>query len=178
MLVKSTKLSDFKIKKLVWHFSIDIDATRTGLIVGVNRNTVNRFYHMFRELIYRDQMREFNQVVKGTTECDEAYFGGKRRRGKRRRRTDKRPVFGIYERNGRVYTEMVLNCKKKVLQGIILGRISVKTTVVTDYWRGYSGLVDVGYDRHIRLNHRQGEWSDGKGHNINGIENFWSFCKR
>lgn len=181
MIIKSAKLSDFKIKKLVWYFCIDIDATKTSLIVGINRNTVNRYFILFRSLIYDHQQQEFNRVIKGIAECDEAYFGGKRRRGvpgKRGRGTDKRPVFGIYERGTRVYTELIPNCKKKILQPIIRGRISPEATVVTDYWRGYSGLVDVGYDRHIRLNHQQGEWSDGQGHHINGIENFWSFCKR
>jgi transposase len=181
MLIKSAKLSDFKIKKIVWYFCIDIDATKVSLIANLNRNTINRYFNLFRTLIYNQQQREFNKAVRGVVECDESYFGGKRRRGfpgKRGRGTDKRPVFGIYEREGRVYTEIVPNCKKKVLQAIIRGKIDLNTTVVTDYWRGYSGLVDVGYDRHIRLNHSQGEWSDGKGHHINGIENFWSFCKR
>lgn len=181
MLVKSSKLSDFKVKKLIWYFCVDIDASKTSLIVGLNRNTVNRFYLLFRWLIYQEQMRQFYQMVKGIAECDESYFGGKRRRGvpgKRGRGTDKRPVFGIYERGERVYTEIVPNCKKKVLQPVILGRVDPSAIVVTDYWRGYSGLVDIGYDRHVRLNHKQGEWSDGKGNHINGIENFWSFCKR
>lgn len=181
MLVKSAKISDFKIKKLVWYFCIDIDASRTSLIVRLNRNTVNRYFNLFRSLIYTHQLKEFNSVIKGVAECDESYFGGKRRKGvpgKRGRGTDKQPVFGIYERNGRVYTEIIPNCKKKVLQDVIRGKISQDATVVTDYWKGYLGLVDVGYNKHVRLNHKQGEWSDDKGHHINGIENFWSFCKR
>jgi len=28
------------------------------------------------------------------------------------------------------------------------------------------------------MNHQKGEFSDGKGNHINGIENFWSFAKR
>ena len=64
---------------------------------------------------------------------DEAYFGGKRKRGvpgKRGRGTDKTPVFGIYERDGRVYTEIVPNCEKKTLQAIIRGKVSTKTIVL------------------------------------------------
>jgi transposase len=181
MLVKSAKISDYKIKKVVWCFCIDIDATKSSLIVNLNRNTINRYFNLFRTLIYTHQSNEFNSIVTGTAECDESYFGGKRRRGvpgKRGRGTHKQPVFGIYERNGKVYTEIVPNCKKKVLQQIIRGKISPDATIVTDYWKGYSGLVDVGYDKHIRLNHSQGEWSDGRGNHINGIENFWSYTKR
>jgi len=54
-----------------------------------------------------------------------------------------------YERDNKVYTEIVPNCKKKILQKIILGKIDKNSTVVTDFWKGYSSLVDVGYGKHI-----------------------------
>jgi len=81
MLVKSSKLSDFVIKKIIWCFCIDIDATRTSLIVRVNRNTVNRFFKLFRTVIWYHQLKEFKRVIQGEAEMDEAYFGSKRRRG-------------------------------------------------------------------------------------------------
>lgn len=179
MIVKSSKLSDFRIKKIIRCFCIDIEADKTCLIVKINRNTINRFYHIFRQVIWLKQQEEFNRI-KGEAECDEAYFGGKRLRGvpgKRGRGTHKQPVFGIYERNGRVYTEIVPNCRKKTLQAIIRGKIATETIVHTDKWRGYDGLVDVGYDKHKRINHSKA-FSYGNGTHINGIENFWSFTKR
>jgi len=42
--------------------------------------------------------------------------------------------------------------------------------------RGYDGLVDVRFDKHLRTNHRQALTQDGV--HINGIEFFWSFTKR
>ena len=48
MLVKSAKLSNYKIKKIIKCFIIDIDTTKTSLIVNVNRNTVNRYFNLFR----------------------------------------------------------------------------------------------------------------------------------
>lgn len=179
MIVKSSKLSDFKIKKLVWCFCVDVEANKVSLIVKLNRNTVNRFYHLFRTLIYYHQLEEFSRIITGEAECDEAYFGGKRLRGvpgKRGRGTHKQPVFGIFERQGRVYTEIVPNCRKKTLQAIIRGRIDTEAVVHTDKWRGYDGLVDVGYDKHKRINHSKA-FSYGNGTHINGIENFWSFTK-
>jgi len=114
---------------------------------------------------------------------DESYFGAKRVRGrhgelKRGRGTSKRSVFGIYERKGRVYTEIIPDCKKKTLQAIILGKISLESIIHTDSWRGYSGLVDVGYDKHFRVNHVKNEFSNKRGIHVNGIESFWSFTKR
>ena len=86
-------------------------------------------------------------------------------------------MFGIFERDGRVYTEIVPDCKKQTLQAVILGKVSLESVIYSDSWRGYSGLVDVGYSKHLRVNHGQNEFADGTRH-INGIESFWSFTKR
>jgi len=181
MLIKRSKLSSYQLKKVITHFVVDINASKTSLLTGINRNTVNRFYHIFRTVIYEEQNHLFEEKLhKTTVECDEAYFGGKRKRGvpgKRGRGTNKQPVFGIFERDGKVYTEIVDNCTKPTLQAIIRGRIDPKTIIVTDKWRGYDGLVDVGYDAHYRINHSK-TFSNGHGVHINGIENFWSFTKR
>jgi transposase-like protein len=48
--------------------------------------------------------------------------------------------------------------------------------VVTDGRKGYDGLVDIGFDKHFRVNHSK-EFVNSKAH-INGIESFWSFTKR
>jgi transposase-like protein len=127
-------------------------------------------------------MEEFEKIL-GEAEVDESYFGARRKRGyrgklKRGRGTQKQPVFGIFKRNGRVYTEIVPNCKKVTLQPIIRGKVDPSTVIYSDKWRGYDGLVDVGYDKHFRVNHGSNEFSKGHGVHINGIENFWSFTKR
>ena len=83
----------------------------------------------------------------------------------------------IFERNGRVYTEIVPDCKKKTLQAIIHKKIAVESIINSDGWRGYSGLVDVGYGKHFRVNHGKHEFSKKNGVHINGIESFWSFTK-
>ncbi|PJE66678.1 IS1595 family transposase, partial [Candidatus Shapirobacteria bacterium CG10_big_fil_rev_8_21_14_0_10_36_6] len=116
-------MSDFKIKKIVKHFCVDIEASKTSELTGINRNTVNRFYNIFRHLIFQNQIIEFQKII-GVVELDESYFGAKRIRGwkgklKRGRGTKKQPVFGIFQRDGRVYTEIVPNCKKVTLQKII-----------------------------------------------------------
>lgn len=176
------KISTFKIKKIVKHFCLDINASKAAPLVGVNRNTINDWYHHFRVAIYAHQHKEFEKII-GEAEVDESYFGARRVRGyhgklKRGRGTRKQPVFGILKRNGRVYTEIVPNCTSEVLNAIIRGKIDTSTTIYSDGWRSYDGLVDVGYDKHFRVNHGENEWSKGRGIHINGIENFWSFTKR
>jgi transposase len=64
------------------------------------------------------------------------------------------------------------------LQAAILGKVSIESVIYSDGWRGYNGLVDVGYSKHFRVSHGDNEFArDGHCH-INGIESFWSFTKR
>jgi transposase-like protein len=60
-------------------------------------------------------------------------FHGKLKRG---RGTLKQPVFGIFERNGRVYTEIVPDYKMKTLQEVIIGKVSLESVIYSDGWRG------------------------------------------
>ena len=48
--------------------------------------------------------------------------------------------------------------------------------VNTDGWRGYDGLMDVGFDCHFRVRHGQDEFVQGASH-MHGIESCWSFAK-
>lgn len=178
----NSKLSDYRIKKIISCFCIDIPANKTALLLGLNRNTINRWYGLFRQAVYCRQAALKDKLV-GRVEVDESYFGAKRQRGrqgklKRGRGTLKQPVFGIFERDGQVYTEIVPDCKRLTLQAVILGKVSVESVIYSDGWRGYNGLVDVGYSRHFRVCHGDNEFArDGHNH-INGIESFWSFTKR
>ena len=179
---KRAKLSKYQIEKILWHFCVDVDATKTALLTGLNRNTINHWYAHFRLAIFWYQVHEFERLF-GEIELDESYFGARRKRGfhgklKRGRGTMKQPVFGVFERDGRVYTEIIPDCKKKTLQAIILGKVDIESVMYTDGWRGYNGLVDVGYDKHFRVSHGDNEFSKGGGVHINGIESFWSFTKR
>ncbi len=181
-MFKQAKISKHRIEKIIGCFCLDLTATQTHKLLALNRKTINHWYLYFRLAIYWNQMNEFKKFV-GEIELDESYFGRRRIRGfhgklKRGRGTIKQPVFGVFERNGRVYTEIIPDCKRKTLQPIIQGKVGVESVIYTDGWRGYSGLVDVGYDKHFRVNHGANEFSKGNGVHINGIESFWSFTKR
>ena len=175
-----SKISNYKIKQIQKCFCIDLTATQTSEMLGLNRKTINRYYNLFREAIYRHQLAEKRKFV-GEVEVDESYFGRSRIRGipgpkLKGRSTNKQPVFGIYERKGKVYTEIVPDCKKATLQAIIRGKADISSVIHSDGWPGYNGLVDVGYEKHFRINHNK-EFANDKCH-INGIEAYWSFAKR
>ena len=68
------------------------------------------------------------------------------------------------------------DCSARTLQAIIRGKVSPESIIHSDCWKGYDGLVDVGYDKHFRIN-KSKHFAEKSVH-INGIEAFWSFTKR
>src|SRR3989339_417229 len=184
MPYKFRRISQTKVNKILKCFASDISAAQTAKIVGVNRNTANDWFNCFRKEILKFQEKE-NGSFHGEVELDESYFGGSKkkkhardRRKRGRGAENKVPVFGIKKReDGRVYTQIIKNASKQELLPIIRKLVAKNnTTIYTDKWKSYDGLVLDGY-KHKRINHSK-TYSNRKGTHVNGIENFWSFSKR
>ena len=172
---KRSKISEAKIRQIVKLFTIDLTASQIAEITGLNRNTINRHLTALRERIASFCQEE--SPVSGEVEVDESYFGARRVKGLRGRGArGKTIVFGLFKRNGRVYTEIVPDCSKRTLQGIIRGRVELESVIHSDGWRGYDGLVDLGYQKHFRVEHGNNEFVNEHSH-INGIESFWAYAK-
>jgi transposase-like protein len=155
---------------------MDLTATVTATLTGISVRSINSIYLKLRSQIATSC--EQQSPLQGAVEVDESYFGPRRVRGKRGRGAyGKTIVFGLLKRDGRVYTEIVPNCTKATLQAVIRGHIAPDTVIHSDGWRGYDGLVDIGFDKHFRVNHSANEFARGEYH-INGIESFWSYAKR
>src|SRR5205085_1921515 len=99
------RITRAKFRQLLRLFALDLTATQIAALTGLNRNTVNRYLTLIRSAIAQHCQRE--SPFSGDVELDESYFGARRVRGKRGRGArGKTIVFGIYKRNGRVYTEI------------------------------------------------------------------------
>ena len=172
---KYSKISEVKFRYLLRLFALDLTASDAARLTGLSVRAVSAVYRCLRRRL--QTWCPVPAELDGAVELDESYFGPRRVRGKRGRGAGgKTIVFGLFKRGGQVYTEIVPDCSKKTLQAIIRGKIDVAAMVNTDGWRGYDGLVDVGFDRHFRVRHGQDEFVQGASH-INGIESFWSFAK-
>jgi transposase len=173
---RRSRISERVFRRLVKAFAMDLTATDAAELTGLSLRSVNPIYLKLRRRIAAHC--ESASPFRGEVEIDESYFGPRRVRGKRGRGAGgKTIVFGVFKRNGCVYTEIVPDCRKKTLQKAVRGRVDLDTVVHSDGWRGYDGLVDVGYAKHLRVNHSENEFASGRSH-INGIESFWSYAKR
>jgi hypothetical protein len=71
--MKHSKISDYKIKKILRCFCEDLDATKTAALLSINRNTINRYFNIFRKAIYYNSIKE-SPKENGEFELDESYF--------------------------------------------------------------------------------------------------------
>ena len=168
-------ISEKKFREILRYFCEDLDATKTASFTKMQRKTINQIFGKMRLRIF--DLCQIEEKFSGEVEVDESYFGARRVRGKRGRGArGKTPVVGLLKRGGKVFTKIIPNCTRAELMPIIKGQIIKKSTVYTDGWKSYDGLVLNGY-HHYRIFHHENEFARGKNH-VNGIESFWSFTKR
>lgn len=158
--------------KIIRGFYQHQPAYRLAGDLGVNYKTITRVYQKLREAIYHVSELESGKL-KGEIELDEAYFGG-RRKGKRGRgAAGKSIVFGLLERNGRVYTKVVDSVSADELMEHIIKHTKKGSVYFTDTFRSYRSLKRFG--KHHTVSH--GKIFPKTKNHINGIEGFWSFAK-
>ena len=174
--MKYSKLSTFKIKKILHGFCLELTSVQTAKQLGLNRKTTDYYYNKFREKI-ADYQESQRIKLRGKIEIDESYFGSRHFGDPRGRSTaTKIPVIGLLKRNGLVYTQIITDASGASIMPVITRLIQKsKSNIYTDKWRSYDSLVYSGY-KHHRINHSK-QFVSSHNH-INGIESFWSYVKR
>jgi transposase len=174
---KGSILDNFKIpfRKFLLSlklFEMELSALRVSKQLKISYVTALKLYDFYRYMIIKGI--EDGNKLGGEIEIDESYFGG-RRKGKRGRgATNKIPVFGILEREGRVKVEIVEDVKAERLLELTIDKVKRGSIIYTDCYRSYDTLMMYGF-KHRRINHDV-RFANGKVY-INGIEGFWSYAK-
>jgi transposase-like protein len=169
------RISEAKFRQVIRLYAMDIEATKIAQLSGLSRNSINKLLAALRRRLA--ELCEAESPLRGTVEVDESYFGARRVRGRRGRGArGKIPVIGLLKRKGKVYTQVLANCSSAALETVIRGKVRGGSVIHTDGWRGYDGLIDLGYKRHYRVHHHANEFARGRNH-INGIESFWGYAK-
>ena len=149
-------------------------AYRLSHDLGIDYQSITRVYQKLREVIYYVAELE-GKKLSGEIEMDEAYFGG-RRKGKRGRGSKgKSIVFGLLERDSRVYTRVVEHVSKEELMAVVRKKTRKGSVYYTDTFRSYNSLKRLG--KHHKVNHSKNMVDKKTKNHINGIEGFWSYAK-
>ena len=170
---KNAKISTAKFRQLLKLFTVDLNATQIAEIMKLNRNTVNRYLKAIRESIAK--YCETESPFTGIVEVDESYFGGRRKGRRGRGAKGKSIVFGLLERDGRVYTRVVEGVSAEELMAIIRKKTRKGSVYFSDKFRSYNSLKRLG--KHHTVEHQKHMVDKRTKNHINGIEGFWSFAK-
>jgi transposase-like protein len=146
--------------------------------IGVTYKCAFRIGHLIRSMM--DEGKDI--IMEGKVEMDESLFGGKKvakRSGKRGWGADRPCVFGMVERGGRIYTQVVDDRKAKTLLPIITAHTTEEVEAYTDEYKAYNKLHKE-VDKHFVIQHCTGKHVDGPNGEIHTqtIDGAWSLRKR
>lgn len=117
-----SRIAEAKFRQIIRFFAMDFTASDTAKLTNISVRSIHTIYIKLHKKIavQCEKISPFNGIV----ELDESYFDARRVRGKRGRgASSKTIVFGLLKRDGNVYTEIVPDCSKATLQGIIRGHL-------------------------------------------------------
>jgi transposase-like protein len=153
--------------------------------LGVTQKTAWFMLHRVRLAMQSENGGKMN----GTIEADETYIGGKSRNmhADRKRRVNmqrgrkvagKVAVMALLERHAQPSSQVRLNVihtlRKSEVQGIVREHVEKGSTLNTDAFQSYTGLM--ADFAHKVIDHAEA-YVDGEVH-TNNCENFWSLLKR
>lgn len=131
-------------------------------------------------------MTENGGELRGLIETDESFIGGKKTNkhyekrqnteSKGRGYTDKTPVLGMLERQGKIITKVLNKAWGQEIIPIMRKWINPKSTIITDGFGGYYYCSD-HFESHQVVNHNKRIYRYGEFH-MNTLEGFWSMFKR
>ena len=183
----NTILHDTRTPLVSWFYAMYLFCTtRHGVSgkelqrqLGVTYKTAWRMGMQIRKLT--ENTENFDALLTGHVEIDEAYIGGRAVGvGTGNFRDKKTTVMAIMERKGSMVAKVVPNVRTVSLRPIVLDHVAKGTTVSTDELRSYGLLTKDGY-RHGRVNHAQGEYAryvcKSLTFHTNTVEGFWRLFK-
>jgi transposase-like protein len=150
---KSTKPLFIWFRAIWWMVAQKNGVSAIGLqrILGLgNYQTSWTWLHKFRRLMVLSSRSKLSGVV----EIDETFVGGKKP-GKRGRGAEGKSVVVIAvevlgRKTGRVRLSRIESASSENLNKFILNNIEPSATIITDGWRGYNKLEELGFSHQIQ----------------------------
>ena len=191
-----TAFASTKLPIRLWVYAIfvfishkrGISSCQLARDLGVTQKTAWNMLHKIRH--FMDSQNR--QTLSGDVEIDETFVGGKNKNRHKDKKVkkcqgrsfkDKKPVFGMLQRNGNLTAIVVDNTQAKTLRHLITQYIQNRSVIYTDGW-DYGGISDDYIQRSVdhSANFYGATYMGLDGNeisvNTNSIECTWSHFKR
>lgn len=191
-----TVFESTKLPLRIWVYAIfifmshkrGISSCQLARDLGVTQKTAWNMLHKIRKFMESQN----KQPLSGEVEVDETFVGGKNKNRHKDKKVakcqgrsfkDKKPVFGMLQRNGNLTAIVVEDTKASTLRPLIARYVQERSVVYTDGW-DYGGISDTYIQRSV--DHGAKFYGttlhDADGNvvsvNTNSIECTWSHFKR
>ena len=160
---------------------LDLKQTTICLLTNLSDDTI-RYYEKISRKVYLQQQSQSTIQLGGNgieVQIDEALV--RKRKYHRSRYKKQIWIFGMIENNNRddrkIFLQIVRDRTALTLIPIIQQHVKQGTIIVSDEWRGYRSLSELGY-RHETVNHSLTFVNEETGYSTNRIEGLWSHLRR
>ena len=184
-----TMFEGSKVPLQKWFYPIYVVS---GHMKGISSHQLARDLHITQKsawfILYRIRKAMGNNLfhtkLTGVVEADETFVGGKNinrhwdkkvEKAHGRSYKDKTPVFGLLQRNGLLFAQVVANTKSATIQPLVHSNVEHGSVLMTDEWAAYRGMGRY-YDHRI-VEHSMKIYASGEVY-TNTLEGAWSWLKR
>lgn len=178
---KKDKISNLKLKKIILHFCVDIEASKTAILTGINRNTINAYFNYFRSLIAVYQIEKIQSLTKpgkqdlliGSFEDLLVFIKSK----VIIKQMSGYPVYGLFEQDGLVYCEIINdNAETFRSDKIFLNEMS-ESIYSKGFTKNYNAILFGMFPQLISIVKLKQTENNTSTTELT-IQSFWSFSKR
>jgi len=135
--------------EIIRYFTHDLPTLKLAALSDISRLTINQRFFKLRTRIA--QLCDASSLFSGEVEEDESSFGARRVRGKRGVEPGVKQSSSE-SWNGRERSKRRCpGCLQEATTGRDSGPGTLVSIIHSDGWRGYNGLVDIGYQKHLRV---------------------------
>lgn len=136
-------------------------------------------WHMAHRIRLAMKEDPLSSKLNGTVETDETYVGGKSRKGRRGRGSERKTaVLALIERDGgRAVSHPVERVRARELKGAIREMVDPAARIMTDEFASYQGIGREFAGGHHVVRHSAGEYVNGDAH-TNTAESYFALLKR
>lgn len=135
-------------------------------------------WHMAHRIRYAMKQEPLRSKLRGAVEVDETYIGGKSRKGRRGRGSERKTaVVALVQRNGRATSHKVERVGSKELKSAILQNVRADSTIYTDENPAYKNIGRRFKGGHKTIKHSHEIYAIGDI-TTNTVESYFALMKR